>query len=167
MGAIADRLGVTRPVVYACYSSRGDVLAALLDRESRRALDGMRAALPPRRTGSVEKMFIDGFRTFLNIVEAHPASWRIVFARDRDPILSAAIAHGRKQIASQVALVMRPLIERRHASDIDTVLSVLVEIFLAIGEAAANLLLDPHQNWTPDSLAAGVGPSAYRALRAG
>jgi len=166
MGAIADRLGVTRPVVYACYASRGDVLAALLHRESRRALEGVLDTLPPRRTGSVEQMFVDGFRAVLTLVEQHPASWRIIFARDPDPALVEAIAAGRKQVAQQVGAVMRPLFERWRIDDLERALPVLVEVFLAIGEAAVDLLLDPSQDWTPESLADLVGPAAYRALGA-
>lgn len=166
MGAIAERLGVTRPVVYACYSSRGEVLAALLDRESRRTLEGVLAALPPRRTGSVEQMFVDGFRAVLNLVEQHPASWRMIFARDPDPSLLDAIAAGRQQVARQVGAVMRPLFDRWRIQNPERATPVLVEVFLAIGETAVDLLLDPKQNWTPDTLAEIVGPAAYRALRA-
>ncbi len=50
MAAIAERIGVTRPVVYACYDGRGKVLAALLDRETELMLTSLLGALPPRRT---------------------------------------------------------------------------------------------------------------------
>ncbi len=166
MAAVAERMGVTRPVVYACYSGRGDVLAALLDRERDWALTSMLGMLPPRRTGSIEQLFVDGFRALLANVCERPVSWRIIVAADPDPVLTAALARGRAQIAGRVAMVMRPLLERWQVDDIDRVLPVLTEVFLTICEAAVRMMLDAQQNWTPESLAEIVGKSAYRALRA-
>ncbi|MUL83325.1 MULTISPECIES: TetR/AcrR family transcriptional regulator [unclassified Mycolicibacterium] len=167
MGAIAARLGVTRPVVYACYPGRGDVLAALLQRETDRVLADMSAILPPPRTGSIEQLFIDGFRELLTAVQQQPAPWRIMLAADLDPVLSAAISRGRAQLGGQVATVMRPLLVRRQVKNVDHVLAPLAEVFLAISEAAIRMLLDDDQHWTPANLAAVMGPSAYRALRVG
>ncbi|MGH3969106.1 MAG: TetR/AcrR family transcriptional regulator [Mycobacterium sp.] len=166
MALIAERMEVTRPVVYACYSGRGELLIALLDREREWALASVFAMLPPQRTSSVEQMFVDGFRALLATVRERPASWRIIVTADPDPLLSAAIARGRAQIADQVAAVMRPLLQRRQVDDIDRALPVLTEVFLAICEAGARMMLDSQQNWTPDSLAEIVGRAAYRALRA-
>ncbi|MBU9766015.1 TetR/AcrR family transcriptional regulator [Mycobacterium sp. TNTM28] len=167
MGAIAARLGVTRPVVYACYPGRGEVLAALLQRETDRVLADLSAMLPPPRTGSIEQLFTDGFRELLAVVQDQPAPWRIMFATDLDPVLSTAISQGRAQLSAQVAAVMRPLLVRRQVTDVDHLLGPLSEVFLAISEAAIRMLLDEAQHWTPASLAAVVGPAAYRALRVG
>lgn len=166
MAAVAERMGVTRPVVYACYPGRGELLAALLDREREWAITSMLGMLPPRRTGSVEQMFVEGFRALLATVGERPASWRIIVAADPDPVLTAAITRGRAQIAERVGAVMRPLLERRQVADIDRALPVLTQVFMAICESAARMMLDAQQNWTPESLAQIVGSAAYRALRA-
>lgn len=166
MGAISARMGVSRPVVYACYPGRGELLSALLHRETTTLLSRMLAILPPLRTGSVEQMFIDGFRSLLGDVRERPASWQIIFADDPDPILSKAITRGRGQISTQTAAVMRPLFERWQVADIDRTLSVLTEIFLGICETAVRMMLDSGSNWRPDELADIVGPAAYRSLRA-
>lgn len=166
MAAVAERMGVTRPVIYACYPGRGELLAALLDREREWAVTSMLAMLPPRRTGSVEQMFVEGFRALLTTVGERPASWRIIVAADPDPVLTAAIVRGRAQVADRVAAVMRPLLQRRQVDDIDRALPVLTEVFLAMCESAARMMLDAQQNWTPESLAEIVGRAAYRALRA-
>lgn len=169
MAAIADRMGVTRPVVYACYRRRGEVLAALLDRETELLVTRLLAMLPPRRTGSIEQLFVDGFATLLTTVRERPASWRIMFAADPDPVLSAAILRGRAQIAERIAAVMRPLMERWQVADVDRVLAPLTDVFLAICESAVRMSLDGDEHgrpWAPDDLAAIVGPAAYRALRA-
>lgn len=164
MAAIAERMGVTRPVVYACYGGRGEVLAALLDRETEVMLQRLFTMLPPQRTGSIEQLFVDGFRTLLQKVAERPESWRIMFVADPDPALAEAVRRGRAQIANRFAVALRPLLERRGVTDIDRTLPPLVEVFLAICESAVRMMLDG--DWTPDALAAVVGPAAYRALRA-
>jgi AcrR family transcriptional regulator len=166
MAAIAIRMEVTRPVVYACYSGRGEVLSALLDRETGLLLAGLAGMLPPPRTASVQQIFIDGFRALLTAVRERPASWRIMFAADPDPVLAATFAHGRVQVATQVEAVMRPLLERWQVDDVDHVLAPLTEAFLAICEAAVRMMLDADQQRTPESLADIFGGAAYRAMRA-
>ncbi|MCV7259750.1 TetR/AcrR family transcriptional regulator [Mycobacterium shimoidei] len=166
MAAVAERMEVTRPVVYACYAGRGELLSALLERERSWALSNMLAMLPPQRTGSIQQMFVDGFSTLLSSVRERPASWRIIVAADPDPALTADIARGRAQIAERVSTVMRPLMERWQVRDIDRALPVLTEVFLTICETAVRMMLDAQQNWAPDDLADIVGRAAYRALRA-
>ncbi|MGV0810330.1 helix-turn-helix domain-containing protein [Mycolicibacterium boenickei] len=166
MGAIASRLGVTRPVVYACYPGRGEVLAALLDRETDLVLASLLELLPPRRTGSIEQLFVDGFRALHSTVRERPASWRIIFAADPDPVLSAAIIGGRERIRSQLATAMRPLLERWQVADVDVALPLLVEVFLAICEAAVRKMLDTDDDSDPELVAEIFGKAAYRAMRA-
>ncbi|WKG03274.1 TetR/AcrR family transcriptional regulator [Mycolicibacterium sp. HK-90] len=164
MGNIASRLGVTRPVVYACYPGRGEVLAALLDRETDEVLASLLELLPPRRTGSIEQLFVDGFHALHRTVRERPASWRIMFGADPDPVLAAAIARGRDRIRTQLATVMRPLLQRWQVADLDAALPMLVEVFLAICEAAVRKMLDD----SDDSalVAETFGKAAYRAMRA-
>jgi AcrR family transcriptional regulator len=166
MGAISARMGVSRPVVYDCYAGRGEVLKALLDRETDIALSSLLSILPPMKTTSVEQMFVDGFRSLLDDVKRRPASWRIVFANDPEPVLAKAISRGRRRIAEQVDAVMRPLFERWRVDEIDRTTPVLTEVFLGICETAVRMMLDRPDNWSPDALADIVGPAAYRAVRA-
>lgn len=165
MAAIAERIGVTRPVVYACYDGRGEVLAALLDRETELMLTVLLGALPPQRAGTVEDRFVAGFSAFLSAVRQRPASWRIIFTADQDPVLAAAVVSGRARLAERVATVMRPLLEQRAQSE--RALTALTEVFLAICEAAARMLLDGEAQWTPESLAEIVGRAAYRTFEPG
>ena len=166
MAAISVHMGVSRPVVYDCYPGRGEVLAGLLERETEVAVARLLAILPPLKTGSVEQMFVDGFSSLLTDVRERPASWRVVFANDPDPVLAEAIARGRAQVSAQVSVVMRPLFERWQVADVDHVLPVLTEVFVGICESAVRMLLDPASAWQPGDLADVVGRAAYRALRA-
>ena len=166
MGTIAKRLGVTRPVVYACYPGRGEVLAALLDRETDAVLASLLELLPPQRTGSIEQLFVDGFRALSSTVRERPASWRIIFAADPDPVLTAAIVAGRERIRGQLATAMRPLLERWQVADVDVRLPMLVEVFLAICEVAVRKMLDADDHDDPEVVAETFGKAAYRAMRA-
>ena len=164
MGTIARRLGVTRPVVYACYPGRGEVLAALLDRETDAVLASLLELLPPERTGSIEQLFVDGFHALHSTVRERPASWRIIFAADPDPVLTAAIVAGRERIRGQLATAMRPLLQRWQVADVDVTLPMLVEVFLAICEAAVRKMLD--DDGDAELVAETFGRAAYRAMRA-
>ncbi|WP_066902130.1 TetR/AcrR family transcriptional regulator [Mycolicibacterium houstonense] len=164
MGNIARRMGVTRPVVYACYPGRGEVLAALLDRETDAVLASLLDLLPPERTGSIEQLFVDGFRALHSTVRERPDSWRIMFGADPDPVLTAAIVAGRERIRGQLATAMRPLLQRWQVADIDVTLPMLVEVFLAICEAAVRKMLDGDGD--SELVAETFGKAAYRAMRA-
>ena len=64
IGAIAGRMGVTRPVVYACFADRIDLVEALLHRESAVLTESLVAAL--HSSGGYadpNEAFIAGFRT--------------------------------------------------------------------------------------------------------
>jgi AcrR family transcriptional regulator len=164
MGTIARRLGVTRPVVYACYPGRGEVLAALLDRETDAVLASLLELLPPERTGSIEQLFVDGFHALHSTVRERPASWRIIFGADPDPVLTAAIVAGRERIRGQLATAMRPLLQRWQVADVDATLPMLVEVFLAICEVAVRKMLD--DDGDAELVAETFGKAAYRAMRA-
>ncbi|WP_454792856.1 TetR/AcrR family transcriptional regulator [Mycolicibacterium lutetiense] len=164
MGTIARRLGVTRPVVYACYPGRGEVLAALLDRETDQVLASLLELLPPQRTGSIEQLFVDGFHALHSTVRERPASWRIMFGTDPDPVLTSAIARGRERLRSQLATVMRPLLQRWQVADLDATLPMLIEVFLAICEAAVRKMLA--DDGDSELVAETFGKAAYRAVRA-
>lgn len=166
MGNIARRMGVTRPVVYACYPGRGEVLAALLDRETDAVLASLLDLLPPERTGSIEQLFVDGFRALHSTVRERPDSWRIMFGADPDPVLTAAIVAGRERIRGQLATAMRPLLQRWEVADIDVTLPMLVEVFLAICETAVRKMLDDKDAADAALIAETFGKAAYRAMRA-
>ena len=142
------------------------MLTALRDRETESTLSSLSAMLPPQRTGSIEQMFVDGFRILLTAVHDRPAGWQIIFAADPDPVLTDAIARGRAQIGVRVGAVMRPLLERWQVADLDTVLPPLAEVFLAICEAAIRMLLDSHPGLDTRTLwPRSWAGAAYRAMR--
>ena len=166
MAAIAERLGVTRPVVYACFTDRTELLHALLDREEQRLLHDVLAALPqePERVGP-EARFVRGFQALLTTVAARPDSWRVVFAAEPDPAVAGRFARARGLVADQARAQIRPALEHWGTADLERKLPVLVEQFMSSCEGAVRSLLDPSSDWTPHDLGELVGRAVHRAFR--
>lgn len=166
MGALAAGMGVSRPVVYACFADRAEVLAALLERERDLALQNLFAMLPPERTGSIEQMFVDGFAALLTAVGQRRLSWSLMYADDPDPAVAPAVRLGRAQVRDRITEVMYPLLERWQVGDPDLVNPLLSDVFLAICETAVMTFLTDATRATPAQQADVFGRAAYRALRA-
>ncbi len=166
MTAVAERMGVTKPVVYACFATRHEILAALLEREERRLLDGVLAALPEKPSfENPKRLLIEGFQALFQTVAAQPDSWRILFAAGADPAISERFGRARSLVADRVAELMRPALVRWGSHDIDRKLPALVEIFMGAGEGAVRALLQSGDTWTTDELGEFVGKTVFGALR--
>lgn len=158
MEAIAQALGVTRPVVYACFASREELIDALLEREERRLFDGVIAALPREpQFGDPKQWMTAGFQALLKVVAAHVDSWRLVLAAGHDRDAVERYGHARRHVAQQVRALMGPMMKKAGVRQIDEKLPVLVEIFMSLGDGAVRAMLDDAQQWTPDELGACVG----------
>lgn len=178
IGAIAAKLGVTRPVVYACYGNRVELIDELLAREEKRLLDGLLAAYPaPGAHTSTEDAYVGGMRALMRFVDENPGTWRTVFdsgGQERsDPGLEAGPAHdvadlvarGRRRVAAQFALLVRPDLERWGMTDLERKLPVIVDQFVSMAESGVRSLLAPDNSYTPDEMGEHVGRAVYRAIR--
>lgn len=156
MEAVAQKLGVTRPVVYACFESREQLLTALLAREEKRLFDGVVSALPG--LGELfglmqpEKVMVSGFQALLRAVSAHADAWRLVFSRDLDPAIAERYGDARSRVAERVGALMGPALKLRGVKDVKRKLPVLVEMFMSLGDGAVRALLDGDGRWTPEDL---------------
>lgn len=166
MTSVAEHLGVTKPVVYACFAAREDLLLALLEREERALLAGVLAALPGGpRFDEPERLLVDGFRALFKVVAERPASWRIVFAAGAEPAVAERVAQGRAVVARQVGELMEPALRSWAVPDADRKLPVLVETFMGAAEGAVRAMLLAGDTWTADELGEFVGTTLFRALR--
>ena len=76
MDAIAAAAGVTKPVVYACYASKGELFEALVRREEERVLGEIQDALTAAEDlGDPERTLSDVFTAFLRAVAASSCSF--------------------------------------------------------------------------------------------
>ncbi|MFE0020259.1 TetR/AcrR family transcriptional regulator [Amycolatopsis sp. NPDC059021] len=165
IGAVADRVGVTRPVVYACFADRVELLRELLRREEEYLLNDALAALPHGRADADESVFTHGFQALLETVAKRPDSWRIVFDADPDPAVADLFGRGRAVVAEHVTRLLRPTLKQWGTRDADRKLPVLVEHFMSASEGAVRSLLREGAAWSPAELGAFVGSAVYRAFR--
>lgn len=166
IGAIAERLDVTRPVVYACFADRVELLHALLDRENEILIKEAIAALPRDRREGDEEVFVAGFQALLAAVDRRPDSWRLVMSAEPDRAVAEHFRDGRAVIAAQFTKLLRPTLKHWGTTDRDLKLPVLVEQFMSACEGAVRTLLaDGGRAWSPDTLGEFIGSAVYRAFR--
>lgn len=164
MGSVAHRLGVTRPVVYACFTGRAHLLGALLDREEQRFVEAVFAALPTETsTASPREQVVDGFRVLLDAVSEHRDSWQVVFGGDSDPALVERTGLVRAQIVTRVAAMLEPVLAARKVTDAERKLPVYAELCVSYAEGAVRALLT--SDWSPAELAELAGRTAFDALK--
>ena len=166
IGAVADRLGVTRPVVYSCFADRIEMITALLQREEAKLLAGVLAAYPaPGRYRSTQAAFVGGMQALLRTVAEQPDTWRALFWSNPGPDVADLFSRARRQVADQFGNLIKPDLRRWGTADLDRKLPVLVELFVSVGEGAVRSLLDPHGSYNADELGELVGRAVYRAIR--
>ncbi|WP_109506130.1 TetR/AcrR family transcriptional regulator [Nocardioides speluncae] len=164
-GAIAQRLGVSRPVVYACFPDRVGLLQALLEREEAALIEDALGALPHGRRNATEADFVDGFQSLLAAVSAKLDAWRLVLVSDPDPAVAEHFRRARRTMATAVEHTIRPTLTEWGVDDLEQKLPVLVEFFLSTCEGAVRSLLNEGSAWTPAQLGEFIGLAVYRAMR--
>jgi AcrR family transcriptional regulator len=165
MESVAKALGVTRPVVYACYASREEMLGALLEREEQRLYAGAMASLPAEpQFGAPRQWMTAGFQALAGAVAENAVSWRFVLAADNDPSVVERYGRGRQRVAEVVRTLMEPMLRAANVESVDRKLPVLVELFMSLGDGTVRSMLQSEQLWTPDELGAYVAGIAIGAF---
>lgn len=165
VGSIADRLQVTRPVIYACFADRVEIITALLERETAALHDALIAALEAGRGEKRESAFITGFQSLLRAVAERPDSWRVVFSAGPDLAVAGRFLRVRTQMAETAAAMIGPVLTRWwKITDADAKLPVLIEFFVSSCEAAVRSLLDTSNPWGADDLGELYGRMIYTAF---
>lgn len=159
MEVVAQSMGVSKPVIYACFGSREELLNALLEREEQRLFEGVMNALPKSlfNLADPERMMSDGFRALFSVVEQHSNSWRLILATENDPAVSARHRQARQLVAGRVAVLAQAWLRLRRIEDRDRRLPVLVDLFMAICEGMVRSRINGQPGWSVDELARYVG----------
>lgn len=165
MGAVADRMGVTRPVVYACFPDRVQLIEALIEREENYLISGVIEVLPPRTTNADETVFVEGFRALLHKAASRPDAWRLVYGNP-DPAVAGSFGRGRNLAVTRCTALLRPTLHAWGTENADHKLPALAELWVSAGEGAVRTLLTAETPWTPDTLGEFIGAAVYRAMRA-
>jgi AcrR family transcriptional regulator len=99
--AVARRAGITRPIVYGHFEDLGGLLEALVDRESRRALEQL-----PHEFDDL----LGALTAYLSAVRTDPDTWRLVLMPQEGAprLLHERIAAGRAAVIARLAQALRP-----------------------------------------------------------
>jgi AcrR family transcriptional regulator len=167
VGTVASEMGVTRPVVYACFSDRVEMVEALLDREaSRLVADVIEALHSSAGAPSSEQAFVDGFRALLATVASSPDTWRLLLHGEPDLAVSDRFRAARAYVTEQATAWIAPAMQQWWETvDLDRKIPVLIEWFMASCESAVRSMLDDSNDWGPDDLGDFVGRAVHRAFR--
>jgi AcrR family transcriptional regulator len=172
MQAIADRAGVTKPVVYACFASKDELYRALLAREEERILGEIQVAFGDADLSDVEETLIDGYTGFLRAVAASPDVYRLIFLGEGGGNMAVAhrIQRGREAQIEQLSVLARGWLEARDGktakSEIERTARLLGYAIAGLAESGARLLLSEPKSWTAETLGRELGRLAAAAQAA-
>lgn len=163
IAAVAERMAVTRPVVYACFADRAQLLEALCRREEQYFVSALIPTLPPRALGDDHSALAANLRTLLRLTADRPQSWHFLTGLPEPDLI--ARADGAGLIRQRCTTLLRASLDDWGATGIERKVPVLVNQWIAAGEAAVRTLLAGGGDWTPEELGGFVGASVYRMLR--
>jgi AcrR family transcriptional regulator len=167
MEAIAEAAGVTKPVVYECYPGKAELFRALLEREERRLLEAVAAALPRDvDADDIESLAVGAFTALLRAAADAPDSWRVVFASEHgaDPVVRRHFRRGREAVVEQLTGIATQVLRGRGIASDGQVAAAVAELLASLGEGGVRLLLDSGAGWKPEELAALLGTLTAGAL---
>ncbi|MGN7778646.1 TetR/AcrR family transcriptional regulator [Mycolicibacterium sp. 22603] len=134
MDAIAAEAQISKPMLYLYYGSKEELFGACLDRELNRFVDEVRGEID--FTLSPKDMLGNAVRAFLGYIDAHRASWIVLYSQATS---SQAFAHtvreGRERI---IDLVGRLLQSGTRNPEPDADFNMMAVALVGAGEAIAD-----------------------------
>jgi AcrR family transcriptional regulator len=171
MDAVARAAGVSKPVVYDCFASKGELFGALLDREEQRMFDQFGAALMTgAQLGDLQVALRAGFTSMLSAVASTPETYRVALmdAGDAHAVIAARVRRGRDRQIAAIAKVARLWLEGRMPQErLEGAAAFVGNTLLALGEAGARMMISEPRRWTPETLGdalAELARSGYLSL---
>lgn len=165
MDAIAEAAGVTKPVVYDCYPSKQELFRALLEREERRLLASVEAAMPDDLDAeNPEGLLVEGFAALLRAAAADPDSWRVVFDSEHgaESAVVRRVRRARSAIVARIESLVEPYLREVGVDDRERKAPVVAELLASVGEAGVRVLLASDGRWSPEELGTLLGRVAAR-----
>ena len=162
MEAIAERAGVTKPVIYDSFAGKDELFTALVEREEQRILNEIAAAIPASADDDLETSVGGGITAFLRSVADSPDTYRIVFLCEggANAVIASRIQRGRMEIVKTVAAVTEDWLRRRGVEDSGTTAELTAFAIVGAAEGAARALLAAPERFTPEA----AGSTLARAL---
>jgi AcrR family transcriptional regulator len=155
--AIAREAGVTRPVVYGVYDGLGPLLGALLDRQQRRALAQLAAAMPESPDlADIEGLVLSAARRLVDQVRDDPMTWQpILLAPHNVPEqVRERIAADREDVVVRLTGLIELGLLARGRTGLDA--ELLAHALLAVLEHFGRILLTEPDRFDTERLVGAV-----------
>jgi AcrR family transcriptional regulator len=155
--AIAREAGVTRPVVYGVYDGLGPLLGALLDRQQRRALTQLAAAMPESPDlADIEGLVLSAARRLVDQVRDDPMTWQpILLAPHNVPEqVRERIAADREDVVVRLTGLIELGLLARGRTGLDA--ELLAHALLAVLEHFGRILLTEPDRFDTERLVGAV-----------
>jgi len=142
---VARSAGVTRPVVYALFADRAELLGALLARAAQRAVAQLAAALPavpgPEDYVDPDALLVDAVTAYLSAVRDDPRTWRVVLLppEGAPPELAERVNAVHVDVLRPLRALVEWAMERRGGAALDDELFARGVLTLAEGAARLHL----------------------------
>jgi AcrR family transcriptional regulator len=172
MQAVADKAGVTKPVVYACFDSKDELFRSLLRREEARILAEIQGAFEDADLSDPETTLTEGFIGFLRAVGESPDVYRLIFMGEGGGNAAVAdrIRRGRQAQVDALSRLARRWLEPRNGTtskaEIDRTARLMGNSIAGLAESGARLLLSGEDDWAPETLGRELGRIAAAAQAA-
>jgi AcrR family transcriptional regulator len=147
---VARAAGITRPIVYGHFADLAELLEALVDRETIRALAQLQAFLPPELVGDDPRPgLLAALEGYLRAVRDDPVTWRLVLMPPEGApgLLGERIAAGRAAVVAQLA---RAVGAPAGAPDPE----LTARSLSAMADEAARLTLGDPERYPPERIVA-------------
>lgn len=143
--SVARRAGVTRGLVYQHFTDLDALFAAVVERETSRALAQVsETVLTDLTHGDPLELMLESLRGYLHSVRSHPGTWRLVLMPNEGApqVLHERIEAGRAAVLTQLISAVGPSAFNRESPDAELTARVLS----AISDEYARLVLtDPER----------------------
>ncbi|MFI9504002.1 TetR/AcrR family transcriptional regulator [Nocardia sp. NPDC052566] len=166
IAAVAERGGVTRPVVYDSFGSRDELLRELIDRETRRmgeAVHRSLASIGSAPTEDVPEALSAGLVRFLDEVRAMPRTWRLVYfpIDGVPPVLRERVERARTELRAPLRLAVGAwLAGTDEADQVDV--DVMVRLVQGLIQTFSRLVLDDPEHFDVDRIVGLLGELLFR-----
>lgn len=145
--AVAREAGVTRATVYNHFADLRELLEAVVNRETSRALVQVsETTLTNLDEGNPEALMLESLTAYLQAVRSSPTTWRLVLMppEGAPAALHEKIAAGRAAVLQRLSRAVRPI------ADQDAELTA--RILSALSDEYARLVLTDPDHFTPERL---------------
>ena len=137
MDEIADRAGVSKPMLYTYFGSKEGLYLAYIERAGSDLLERLVSAEAPDR--SPASMLRARITEFLSFVEEHGDGWKVLF---RELVSTRSFAERVAEVRERIAAAIRRMVEDGCPGYSQPAADAIAHALVGAGESLANWWLD-------------------------